>query len=157
MQTITIESVLERDPDDWLQAFQDSPKLRALYEVTEQQIRFSRIAVRVLGVPIEEDDYFNSLYTLSQNPSVYILSEELNKHIEQKDFQALQSILEQHQQTPKGLSINRLIAMMYGHQLIPKHDDVTMNRHLQLATIRVVERFRDQQSLGLLANDFRRF
>ncbi|WP_107924656.1 YceG family protein [Lysinibacillus parviboronicapiens] len=157
MQSITIESVLERDPYDWLQAFQDSPKLRALYEVTEQQIRFSRIAVRVLGVPIEEDDYFNSLYTLSQNPNVHILSEELNKHIEQKDFQALQSILEQHQQTPKGLSINRLIAMMYGHQLIPKHDDVTMNRHLQLATIRVVERFRDQQSLGLLANDFRRF
>ena len=157
MQTITIESVLERDPYDWLQAFQDSPKLRALYEVTEQQIRFSRIAVRVLGVPIEEDDYFNALYTLSQNPSVYILSEELNKHIEQKDFQALQSILAQHQQTPKGLSINRLIAMMYGHQLIPKHDDGTLNRHLQLATIRVVERFRDQQSLGLLANDFRRF
>lgn len=157
MQTITIESVLERDPIDWLQAFQDSPKMRALYEVTEKQVRFSRIAVRVLGVPIEEDDYFNSLFTLAQHQDIHILSEELNKHIEKNDFQALQSILEQHQQTPKGLSINRLIAMMYGHQLIPKHDDAVMNRHLQLATIRVVERFRDQQSLGLLANDFRRF
>ena len=157
MQTITIESVLERDPIDWLQAFQDSPKMRALYEVTEQRVCFSRIAVRVLGVPIEEDDYFNSLFTLAQHQDIHILSEELNKHIEQNDFKALQGILEQHQQTPKGLSINRLIAMMYGHQLIPKHDDAVMNRHLQLATIRVVERFRDQQSLGLLANDFRRF
>ena len=157
MQTITIESVLERDPHDWLQAFQDSPKMRTLYEVTEQRVCFSRIAVRVLGVPIEEDDYFNSLFTLAQHQDIHILSEELNKHIEQNDFKALQGILEQHQQTPKGLSINRLIAMMYGHQLIPKHDDAVMNRHLQLATIRVVERFRDQQSLGLLANDFRRF
>lgn len=157
MQTVTIESVLERDSYDWLQAFQDSANVRTVYEVTPQQIRFSRIAVRILGVPIEEDDYFNSLYTMSQNPNVHILSEELNKHIEQKDFQALQTILEQHQQSPKGLSINRLIAMMYGHQLIPKHDDASMNRHLQLVTMRVVERFREQQSLGLLANDFRRF
>ncbi|MGE7675291.1 YceG family protein [Lysinibacillus sp. NPDC094403] len=157
MQTITIKSVLERDPDDWLQAFQDSPKSRAYYEETAQQVSFSRIAVRVLGAPIEEDDYFNSLFTLSQKPNIHILNEELNKHIEQKDFQALQNILAQHQQTPKGLSINRLVAMMSGYQLIPKHDDADMNRHLQLATIRVVERFQEQQSLGLLANDFRRF
>ena len=54
---------------------------------------FSRIAVRVLGVPIEEDDYFNSLFTLSQNTNIHILSEELNKHIEPKDFQAIQTIL----------------------------------------------------------------
>ncbi len=157
MQTITIKSVLERHPDDWLQAFQDSPKDRAFYEITEQQVSFSRIAVRVLGVPIEEDDYFNSLFTLSQNANIHILSEELNKHIEPKDFQAIQTILSQHQQTPQGLSINRLVAMMYGYQLIPKHDDSVMNRHLQLATIKVVELFQKQQSLGLLANDFRRF
>ncbi|WP_285398016.1 YceG family protein [Lysinibacillus sp. fls2-241-R2A-57] len=157
MQTITIKSVLERDPDDWLQAFQDSPKSRAFYEETAQQVSFSRIAVRVLGTPIEEDDYFNSLFTLSQQSNIHILSEELNKYIEQKDFQALQNILTQHQQTPKGLSISRLVAMMFGYQLIPKHDDADMNRHLQLATIRVVERFQEQQSLGLLANDFRRF
>jgi len=157
MQTITIKSVLERHPDDWLQAFQDSPKNRAFYEKTEQQVSFSRIAVRVLGVPIEEDDYFNSLFTLSQNANIHILSEELNKHIEPKDFQAIQTILSQHQQTPQGLSINRLVAMMYGYQLIPKHDDSVMNRHLQLATIKVVELFQKQQSLGLLANDFRRF
>lgn len=157
MQTITIKSVLERHPDDWLQAFQDSPKDRAFYETTEQQVSFSRIAVRVLGIPIEEDDYFNSLFTLSQNTNIHILSEELNKHIEPKDFQAIQTILSQHQQTPQGLSINRLVAMMYGYQLIPKHDDSVMNRHLQLATIKVVELFQKQQSLGLLANDFRRF
>lgn len=102
MQTITIQSVLERNPDDWLQAFQDSPKNRAFYEETSQQITFSRIAVRVLGVPIEEDDYFNSLFTMSQTKSIHILSEELNKNIEQKDFQAIQTILEQHQQAPKG-------------------------------------------------------
>lgn len=157
MQTITIKSIVERNPDDWLQAFQDSPKNRAFYEETPQQISFSRIALRVLGVPIEEDEYFNSLFTLSQNQNIHILSEELNKHIEQKDFQAIQQILSQHQQTPKGLTINRLVAMMYGYQLIPKHDDSTMNRHLQLTTIKVIELFQHQQSLGLLSNEFRRF
>ncbi|MEG0258513.1 MAG: YceG family protein [Lysinibacillus sp.] len=157
MQTIQIESIVERDTSDWLQAFQASPKIRTVYDVTEQHMRFNRISLRVLGVPIEEDEYFNSLFSLAQNPDIHVLSEELNKHIEQKDFQALQKILDQHQKEPKGLSINRLIAMMYGQQLIPKHNDQSMNRHLQLATIRVVERFKEQQSLGLLANDFRRF
>ncbi|WP_396631545.1 YceG family protein, partial [Lysinibacillus sp. D4B1_S16] len=75
--------------------------------------------LRVLGVPIEEDGYFNSLFTLSQNQNIHILSEELNKHIEQKDFQAIQQILSQHQQTPKGLTINRLVAITGGNQLIP--------------------------------------
>jgi len=157
MQTITIKTIVERNQDDWLQAFQDSPKNRAFYEETPQQICFSRMALRVLGVPIEEDEYFNSLYTLSQNQNIHILSEELNKHIEQKDFQAIQNILSQHQQTPKGLTINRLVAMMYGYQLIPKHDDSIMNRHLQLTTIKVIELFQHQQSLGLLSNEFRRF
>ncbi|MBG9691650.1 YceG family protein [Lysinibacillus sphaericus] len=157
MQTITIKTIVERNQDDWLQAFQDSPRNRAFYEETPQQISFSRMALRVLGVPIEEDEYFNSLYTLSQNQNIHILSEELNKHIEQKDFQAIQNILSQHQQTPKGLTINRLVAMMYGYQLIPKHDDSIMNRHLQLTTIKVIELFQHQQSLGLLSNEFRRF
>lgn len=157
MQTIAIKTIVERNQDDWLQAFQDSPKNRAFYEETPQQISFSRMALRVLGVPIEEDEYFNSLYTLSQNQNIHILSEELNKHIEQKDFQAIQNILSQHQQTPKGLTINRLVAMMYGYQLIPKHDDSIMNRHLQLTTIKVIELFQHQQSLGLLSNEFRRF
>ncbi|GLC90282.1 YceG family protein [Lysinibacillus piscis] len=157
MQVRAIQAILEREPMDWLQAFQDSPKNRPFYEETAQHIQFSRIAVRVLGVPVEEDDYFNQLYTLAQQPTIHILSEELNKHIEQQDFQALQHILSQHQQTSKGLSINRLIAMMYGHQLIPKHDHTEINRHLQLATIRVVERFQQQQALGLMSNEFRRF
>ncbi len=47
--------------------------------------------------------------------------------------------------------------MMYGYQLIPKHDDSIMNRHLQLTTIKVIELFQHQQSLGLLSNEFRRF
>ncbi|WP_238600584.1 YceG family protein [Metasolibacillus meyeri] len=157
MQTITIQPILEREAVDWLQAFQESPKSRLFYEETAKKVSFSRIAVRILGTPLETDEYFNSLFTLAQQPNIHILSEELNKHIDPKDFQALQDILAQHQKTPKGLSINRLIAMMYGHQLLPKHDDGSMNRHLQLATIRVVEQFQQQQSLGLLANDFRRF
>jgi len=157
LKTFTIQSVLERDPVDWLQEFQDSPKIRAMYKIGPEQVSFSRITVRVLGVPLEEDDYFNELYNLAEKPNVHILSEELNKQIEQKDFHALQNIFIQHKQTSKGLSINRLVAMMYGYQLIPKHDDAVMNRHLQLAMIRVVERFQNQQSLGLLADDFRRF
>ena len=47
MQTVTIESVLERDSYDWLQAFQDSANVRTVYEVTPHQVRFSRMAVRI--------------------------------------------------------------------------------------------------------------
>ncbi|MGE7836993.1 YceG family protein [Viridibacillus arvi] len=157
MRNMQIEPILHKDTTDWQAQFLASSKDRALYELDDSKFRFSRIAVRVLGVPVEEDDYFNALFDMAKNDSVHVLSEELDKYIDPKDFQAVQAILKAHQETPKGLSINRLVAMMYGHQLIPQHPNAFINKHLQLTMIKIIELFKEQQAAGLLSNEFRRF
>ncbi|MBK3493285.1 hypothetical protein JFL43_00065 [Viridibacillus sp. YIM B01967] len=157
MRNMQIEPILHKDTADWQELFFSSSKVRALYESDDTVYRFSRIALRVLGVPVEEDSYFNTLFDMGKNEAVHVLSEELDKYIDPKDFQAVQDILKVHLETPKGLSINRLVAMMYGYQLIPQNPNAFINKHLQLSTIKIIELFQQQQAAGLLSNEFRRF
>lgn len=157
MNQLTITPLPWKDTDDWLNYFLLASTERPRYSLTEQNFTFERVAVRVLGVPLDDVEYFNTLYEWHTASDVHVLSEELNKQIQNEDFQLLQNILQQHKELPKGLSINRLVAMMYGAKLIPQHKDPQMNRHLQTTLIRVIETFQQQQAQGLLSNDFRRF
>ncbi|GEK35127.1 YceG family protein [Kurthia sibirica] len=151
-----INVLLYANQENWLQTFHESVKLRPNYIQNEELVQFEAMALRVNGVPLDHDEYFNMLVDLEENDTIFVLSEHLDKTIDQRDFQALQEILQRHTSEPKGLSINRLVAMMYGSQLLPKLADDSLNRHLQLKVIEVLSMFQQQQSFGLLSNDFRR-
>ena len=139
MNYIKIEPLLHKQTEDWLNLFLSSIRTRPSYHLDESIFRFKRIGIRVLGVPLDEDDYYNTLYSLHKNEHVHVLSEELDKTIENHVFKSVQEILTMHQTEKNGLSINRLIAILYGKNLIPKHNDPSMNRHVQLSIIKVVE------------------
>lgn len=157
MNPFLITPVLREETTDWLTYFLAPAHERPHYKTSDEQLTFERIAVRVLGVPLDEVEYFNTLYEWHNGSEIHVLSEELDKRIDSQDFQLLQNILQKHRELPKGLSINRLVAMMYGAKLIPQHQDARLNRHLQLAVIDVIEQFQSQQTEGLLSNGFRRF
>lgn len=157
MSSIKIEPVLHTSTSGWLELFLSSTRDRPSYLVDESTFRFSRIGIRVLGIPLDEDDYYNSLFDMHQKPFIHVLSEELDKTIDNQDFQAIQDILLLHQKEPKGLTVNRLIAFMYGRNLIPKHKNPFINRHVQVATIKIVEHFKQRQNSGLQSPEFRRF
>jgi hypothetical protein len=154
---IQIEPVLYRTTTDWLELFLSSVRMRPSYQKDERVYRFDRLGLRVLGVPLDEDEYYNALFDMKQKSEIHVLSEELDKTIENSVFQSIQEILMVHQKEPKGLSVNRLIAFMYGKDLIPKHPDVHINRHVQQSVMKVVEHFRQHQKSGLLSPEFRRF
>lgn len=157
MSYIQIEPILYNTTTDWLAQFLASPRERPAYLVDESIFRFNRLGIRVLGIPLVEDEYYNSLFDMHQKPFIHVLSEELDKTIDNQDFQAIQDILRLHQQEAKGLSTNRLIAFMYGKNLIPKHQDPSINRHVQLSTAKIVDTFKQQQNSGLQSPEFRRF
>lgn len=157
MNSFSIQPILSTNTSDWLPLFDLKASERPNFQHTEELISFERIAVRVLGVPLDETEYFNTLFSWHESENVHVLSEELDKFIDPQDFQSLQGILEQHQKLPKGLSINRLVSMMYGFKLIPQHTDSFMNRYLQTTVIELVELFQTQEKEGLLSNNFRRF
>ena len=156
MSYIQIEPILYKTTAEWFDLFLSSNRIRPSYQLDNATFRFNRMGIRVLGVPVDEDEYYNSLFDMQQKPFIHVLSEELDKTIENHMFQSIQDILLIHQNTPKGLSISRLIAFMYGKNLIPKHKDASINRHVQLSTIKVVEHFKQHQNSGLQSPEFRR-
>lgn len=154
---IQIKPILSETTTDWLELFLASARERPSYFVSDTTFQFDRIGLRVLGIPLVEDEYYNSLFDMQQKSFIRVLSEELDKTIDNEDFKAVQEILQLHQKEPKGLSINRLIAFMYGRNLIPKHEDTSINRHVQLSTMKIVTLFEQQQNSGLQSPAFRRF
>lgn len=154
---IHIEPKLSTSTTDWLDFFLSSNQTRPHYLLSESHFRFQRVGIRVLGIPLDEDEYYNSLFDLSQKGDIRILSQELDKSIDNEVFKAIQEVLLIHQQEPNGLSVNRLVANLYGRNLIPKHKDPYINRHVQLSTIKIMEHFRSTQKEGLLSSEFRRF
>lgn len=157
MNPFLITPILREDTSDWMAYFLADPHERPHYDKTDEHLTFERVAIRVLGVPLDDVEYFNTLFEWHTASEIHVLSEELNKQIDNKDFQLLQNILQQHRELPKGLSINRLVAMMYGAKLVPQHSDTRLNRHLQTTLIDVITQFQSQQAEGLLSNAFRRF
>ncbi|MFJ7935847.1 YceG family protein [Sporosarcina sp. NPDC096371] len=152
-----IEPILYTPTTDWLALFLATTRDRPSFFIDDSTFRFNRIGLRVLGIPLVEDEYYNSLFDMHDKSFIHVLSEELDKTIDTQDFQAIQEILMLHQKEPKGLSINRLIAFMYGKNLIPKHKDPAINRHVQISTIKIVNHFQQQQNSGLQSPEFRRF
>ena len=137
--------------------FLASAETRPFYQYDNTLFRFTRMGMRILGTPLEEEEYYNSLFDIKKKETIHVLSEELDKSIESHVFKDIQDILQLHQKEAKGLSVNRLIAIMYGKNLIPKHKDQNINRHVQLSTIKIVEHFKKNQNKGLQSPEFRRF
>ena len=148
--------LLSKSTDNWLQSFLSPAKERPIFQVDSSSYQFNRIAIRVLGVPLDEDEYYNSLFDMKQKSFLNVLSEELDKTIDSDTFRAVQEIIDINQKETNGLTTKRLIAFMYGKNLIPKLEDPNLNRHLQLSVIKVVEIFR-QNHQSLQTEKFRRF
>ena len=54
--------------------------------VDDSTFRFNRIGLRVLGIPLVEDEYYNSLFDMHHKPFIHVLSEELDKTIDNAGF-----------------------------------------------------------------------
>lgn len=133
-QEINIQNALVND-DEWKQIIKKPLPERTPYE-KNSHLTISRLAGRILGTPHDETDYYIYLHELYASGDVHVLSETLDKTISPERFQAIQRI-HMVNQKEKGLSVNRFAAFLDGEQLIPKHPDPAMHRHLRKALIEV--------------------
>lgn len=133
----------------------DSPRSeREHHQIDTDGFSFGQVAARFLGIPHDEDDYYLTLYELSQKPNVEVWSDHLNKEIAPQIFQSLQSVLQVNQS--ESLSVNRFIAFMEGRQLIPSHQDASLHRYIRESYIEVLNQFAAKHDGGLKHPDFRR-
>ncbi|WP_335869874.1 YceG family protein [Bacillus sp. 2205SS5-2] len=153
-KTQTIQSTpIEVTEDNWRENLQKKLPDRDFYS-SISPLQVGQVACRFLGIPYDETEYSHLLYELKQE-NVVILSETLDKTIDSERFQAIQRI---HlvQKKEKGLSINRFVAFLEGEQLLPKHPDASIHRHLREAYICMLVKFEQHHPQGLLAPEFRR-
>ncbi|MFS0655396.1 YceG family protein [Bacillus sp. 179-C3.3 HS] len=143
------------DQEAWKNLLKKPLPERDGYVRDEHTLSWSSLAARVLGTPHDPTDYFIELHELYEADGIHVLSETLNRHIEPEHFQALQRIHLINQEE-KGLSVNRFVAFLDGEQLIVRHPNPAMNRHIRLSLIRVFEHFQAQHEGGFQHPDFRR-
>ena len=126
------------------------------YQLGEERIQYSQIATRIVGSGFDETEYMIELYTASQAPGVYVLSETLDKNMPPERFQAIQRIYDLIQEKP-NLSINRFVAFLEGAQLLPKYgEDPDFNRLIRSALIEVFELFKKNHAGAFHHPEFRR-
>ncbi|WLR52715.1 YceG family protein [Bacillus tianshenii] len=147
--------LLAAENGKWREQIKKPIQERPHYQISEDCFEFGQVAVRILGVPHDETEYLHELYELSCSDNVCVLSEELDKKIEQKTFQAIQNIILINQKE-KGLSVNRFVAFMEGEQLIPKSSNLAFNRRLREAFMDVLRLFHKTHPGGFQDSDFRR-
>ncbi|MGN9863569.1 YceG family protein [Bacillus swezeyi] len=140
--------------DEWKQIVHKPLSERTPYERGDR-LTFSRVAGRILGTPHDETDYYIHLHELYVSDDFHVLSETLEKTIAPERFQAIQQI-HMINQKEKGLSVNRFVAFLDGEQLIVKHPNPAMHRHLRKSLIEVLQTFQSSHETGFNDPDFRR-
>jgi hypothetical protein len=146
--------LIEFKDDEWKQLIEKKRSDRDNHQNSDRIISFGQVAVRFLGIQRDEDDYYHTLFDLSQNPHVYVLSGKLNKEIAAARFQALQDVLQINQQ--EHLSVNRFVAFLEGKQLVPNHEDVSIHRHVRESLIKTLNAYASRHDTGLKDSEFRR-
>ncbi|WP_158553433.1 YceG family protein [Peribacillus saganii] len=148
--------LIQFNNNEWLSLLEKSLSEREHYSTQNNTIQFGQVCARFLGVDGDEDDYYNMLFELTQNPriQVHVLSGHLRKEIVREQFQAIQTVLEINQS--ESLSVNRFIAFLEGRDLIPALKDQSVHRHLRESLVRVLQMFIQEHPGGFQHPDFRR-
>ncbi|MFP9126585.1 YceG family protein [Niallia sp. BSM11] len=149
--------ILPVSMENWYTTLQQPPKSRPLYKEENGVITFGQVLVKLLGVPMDEDEYYNQLYDwVSQDDSrlVLISNHHLNRVLDNKHFQAIQRVLNLLQE--QNLSVNRFVAFLDGENLLLKSQVPSIHRKLREGMIKVLERFAEAEPSGLKSSELRR-
>jgi hypothetical protein len=152
-----INHILPLSYDNWLETVQKPLYSRPQYIMEEGILHIGQAAARFLGVPLDEDEYYNRLYDLVHQdiPGVLLISQDhLDKTIENKQFQSIQRVLNISKE--QNLSVNRLTAFLDGEQLLLKSSNPAIHRKVREAFILMLNIFIEKEKNGLKSPDLQR-
>jgi hypothetical protein len=127
------------------------------YSLENGTIHIGQVIGKFLGIPIDQDHYYNQLYDYVNNPewNLHLLGEEsLDKTINNHHFQSIQKVININRD--QKLSINRFTAFLDGEQLLLKSKVPVIHRKLREAMIATLELFARIEKEGLVNHDLRR-
>lgn len=143
--------------ENWLELVKKPLPERPVYSMENGIIEIGQIIATFLGIPLDEDKYYNQLFDYVHLPefSLSLLSDHsLDKTIDNHQFQAIQKVLTINNE--QKLSINRFVAFLDGEQLILKSVEPLLHRKLREAMIATLNLFAEKELGGLKNPDLRR-
>ncbi|MDZ5473142.1 YceG family protein [Bacillus sp. 31A1R] len=143
--------------DNWFKQLKQPINERPNFLIEQSTIHYSQVIARFLGIPLDEDEYYNHLfdYVQSDETGLHLLSDEsMDKSIDNQQFQKIQKVLNINRE--QNLSINRFVAFLDGEQLLMKSDNPSIHRKIREAMIDLLKLFAEKEKDGLKNNDIRR-
>lgn len=126
-------------------------------KVEEETITYPQLLGQLVGMPLDKDDYFASIYDLLEetNGRLIRLFGSLNKQISPERLRSLQDLFDMNNKE-RGLSPNRIVAFLDGKGLLPRLKDAGLNRRLRLVMIDILKEFQAQSGGSTTHSSFRR-
>lgn len=143
--------------ENWLPTLKKDIKERPQFTIEQKTVHFGQVVARFLGIPLNDDEYYNKLYDLihTEQAGLILLSEDtLDKTIDNQQFQSIQKVLNINRE--QSLSINRFVAFLDGEQLLLKSSIPSLHRKTREAMMAVLELFSTQEPDGLKSQELRR-
>jgi len=143
--------------ENWLTTLKKPIKERQQFSIDQGIIHIGQVAAQFFGLPLDEDEYYNSLYDYihTEQIGLTLLSEDtLDKTIENQQFQSIQKVLNISRE--QNLSINRFVAFLDGEQLLLGSKNHALHRKTREAMIEILKLFSSEEPDGLKSNELRR-
>ncbi len=149
--------ILPLSYETWLSILNKRIPERPHYQIDQGTIHIGQVAARFLGIPLDEDEYYNRLYDYVHDeiPGIQLISQDhLDKTIPNEQFKAIQKVLNINRE--QQLSVNRLVAFLDGEQLLLKPSNPAIFRKIREAMIITMGQFAANEEDGLKSNQLQR-
>ena len=124
--------ILPLSYETWLPILNKRIPDRPHYKKEQGTVHIGQVAARFLGIPLDEDEYYNRLYDYvhKEIPGIQLISQDhLDKTIPNEQFKAIQKVLNINRE--QQLSINRFVAFLDGEQLLLKSSTPAIFRKIE--------------------------
>ena len=148
-------SFISFQDDEWKELFLKKNSERPNYSFENGELKFGQVVGRFIGIPFEEEVYYNTLYEMKKEWNVEMqILEGLDKTLEQKHYQSLQEIVLAHKR--QGLTINRMMAFIQGKSILPTFKSPFLTERSKFAFRKLLEHYEAEHENGLKEQAFYR-
>lgn len=142
--------ILPLSEENWFNLLLKPIKERPLYDTTNRIFTFGQAVVKLLGISLDEDEYYNQLFNwiYKDNTGLHLLTDEtLDRTIDNQHFQSIQKVF--NRMNEQNLSINRFVAFLDGENVLIKSSVPAIHRKLRESFIKVIQHFVEIEENGI--------
>ena len=140
--------------DNWLDQINTPASERTFYKKKDGAfIHIGQVTAKFIGIPYDEDEYYNHLYDHVHSDGLILLSDStLNHSLDHFRLESIDKISKFSDE--QNLSINRFVALMDQENLLPALDHSLVNRQIRDAAVKMTELYIRTEKGGLKSQEF---